>query len=64
MHNDKFAGQGGSYVLDPKTNKRTRVEEPTTGYARTTKPGTEPVEEAATSAVAQPSSETDQKGKK
>jgi hypothetical protein len=35
--NDKYAGQGGSYILDPKTNKRVRVEEPTTGYARTTK---------------------------
>ncbi|MBI2313583.1 MAG: hypothetical protein HYU77_13870 [Betaproteobacteria bacterium] len=26
---DEFAGQGGSYVLDPKTGKRTRVEAPT-----------------------------------
>lgn len=26
---DEFHGQGGSYVLDPKTGKRRRVEEPT-----------------------------------
>ena len=29
MYDDEFAGQGGSYLLDPKTNKRTRVEAPT-----------------------------------
>lgn len=27
---DPYEGQGGSYTLDPKTGKRTRVEEPTT----------------------------------
>lgn len=26
---DEFHGVGGSYLLDPKTGKRTRVEEPT-----------------------------------
>lgn len=26
---DEFHGVGGSYTLDPKTGKRTRVEEPT-----------------------------------
>jgi len=31
---DEFAGQGGSYILDPLTNKRTRVEEPTQGRVR------------------------------
>ena len=29
MYNDEFAGQGGSYILDPTTGKRTRVQEPT-----------------------------------
>lgn len=26
MHNDEFAGHGGSYRLDPKSGKRTLVE--------------------------------------
>jgi len=26
---DPYAGQGGSYLLDPKTGKRTRIEAPT-----------------------------------
>lgn len=29
MYDDEFAGQGGSYTQDPKTGKRTRIEEPT-----------------------------------
>lgn len=29
MYNDEFTGQGGSYMQDPKTGVRTRVEEPT-----------------------------------
>ena len=28
MYDDEFSGQGGSYMLDPKTGKRTRIEEP------------------------------------
>lgn len=28
MH-DPYAGQGGSYMQDPKTGKRTRIEAPT-----------------------------------
>lgn len=31
---DEFAGQGGSYILDLVTGKRTRVEEPTQGSVR------------------------------
>jgi|GEM_PF-2678994 len=34
MYKDEFAGQGGSYILDPKTGVRTRVEEPTVGRVR------------------------------
>ena len=30
---DPYAGQGGSYTLDPKTGARTRVEEPTVNPA-------------------------------
>ena len=26
LYNDEFEGQGGSYIVDPKTGKRTRVE--------------------------------------
>lgn len=33
MYDDEFAGQGGSYTQDPKTGKRTRVEEPTVSPA-------------------------------
>lgn len=29
MYDDEFAGQGGSYLQDPITGKRTRIEEPT-----------------------------------
>ena len=28
MYNDEFDGQGGSYLMDPKTGKRTRLDEP------------------------------------
>ncbi len=34
MHDDEFTGQGGSYILDPETGIRTRVEEPTQGTVR------------------------------
>ena len=27
---DEYHGQGGSYIFDPVTGRRTRVEEPTT----------------------------------
>lgn len=27
MFEDEFAGQGGTYLFDPKTGKRTRVED-------------------------------------
>lgn len=29
MYDDEFAGQGGSYLQDPVTGKRTRIEDPT-----------------------------------
>jgi hypothetical protein len=29
MYQDRFNGQGGSYLIDPVTGERTRVEEPT-----------------------------------
>lgn len=33
MYDDEFNGMGGSYILDPKTGLRTRVEEPATPTA-------------------------------
>ena len=30
MYDDQYSGQGGSYIVDPKTGKRKRVEAPTT----------------------------------
>lgn len=37
---DEYAGQGGSYILDPKTGKRTRVEDPTKDSQAPTAPET------------------------
>lgn len=38
MYEDEFNGQGGSYILDPKTGKRTRIEEPTMECAASAAP--------------------------
>lgn len=45
-HTDEFAGQGGSYVLDPETGKRTLVE-------RTEDPADKPAEQPAAADAAQ-----------
>lgn len=51
--NDDFAGQGGSYVLDPKTGKR-RLVERTDGPKVQTQP--QPAAPVAPAAESQPSS--------
>lgn len=48
---DEFYGVGGSYLLNPKTGKRTLVER-TQDFNDTV---TQPTSEASTDAVAQPS---------
>jgi hypothetical protein len=43
---DEYTGQGGSYLLNPKTGKRKLVER--------TEPASQPMSEASTDATAEP----------